>query len=103
MPHDSRCLLRSPRMDVNADRASKLEPPDRTRVGTDYGFACDPNVTLVANYSAKPRVRHEGCVGWWRSPSDLGVDGWRCACACHERGAGWPGYAVFSGSLAGAR
>lgn len=94
----SRVLTRGPlRVDPTSvseehEPADRLPHPERSRVGPGYGFACDPNVVLVATSPTRMPTRHEGCAGWWPSRSDPDVIGWCCPCECHERGAGWPGY-----------
>ena len=84
-------------METKSDPVPVLSAPERTIAGTDFGYVCDPNVTLTATHSTTLRSRHEGCAGWWPSPINPDstggmLTGWRCACDCHENGAGWPGH-----------
>ncbi|MFK8022625.1 MAG: hypothetical protein AB8G26_01570 [Ilumatobacter sp.] len=70
---------------------SVLAPPPASKTIAAYGYVCDPE--NIADRRFEDRVPpHRDCVGWWRASEDPVANGWRCACSCHEQGAGWPGY-----------
>ena len=73
---------------VGSNGGRVLSPPPRTQASSVVGYDCDEVRPLSAVFE---QPTHSRCAGWWPDQAE-DTDGWRCACPCHELGAGWPGY-----------